>query len=55
MKISELFKLLDDLQKSIFRDLDKSGNYRRVDEDTARRIVETNIGSIKSKYDNEIS
>ena len=48
MKISQLFKLLDDLQHKIYMDLDKAGNYSRVDEDTARSIVERNIKQIKS-------
>ena len=55
MKISEMFKLLDDLKKAIFRNLDRAGNHRRVDEETARHIVTQNISSIKSRYDNEIS
>ena len=55
MKISQLFKLLDDLQHKIFMDIDKAGNYSRVDEDTARSIVERNIKQIKSKYDDDVS
>ena len=55
MKISQLFKLLDDLQHKIFMDLDKAGNYSRVDEATARSIVEKHIKQVKSKYDNDVS
>ena len=55
MKISQLFRLLDDLKHKIFMDLDKAGNYSRVDEDTARSIVERNIKQIKSKYDDDVS
>ena len=50
-----MFKLLDDLKKAIFRDLDRSGNSRRVDEEAARHIVTANIDHIKSRYDNDIS
>ncbi len=55
MKIPEFFKILDELQHKIFMDLDKAGNYSRVDEDTARSIVERNIKQIKSKYDDDVS
>jgi len=51
MKISQLFKILDDLQNNIFKDLDKAGNHRRVDEGTARSIVEKHIQHTKAKYD----
>ncbi len=51
MKIPEFFKILDELQHKIFMDLDKAGNYSRVDEGTARSIVEKHIQHTKSKYD----
>ena len=38
-----IIKILERLKQSIFRDLDKAGNYRRVDEGEARSIVEKNI------------
>tara|TARA_R110000803_G_scaffold133948_3_gene201068 strand:- start:3553 stop:3717 length:165 start_codon:yes stop_codon:yes gene_type:complete len=44
-----IIKMLDRLQESIFRDLDKAGNYRRVDEEEARGIVERNISATKDK------
>jgi len=46
-------EMLERLKQSIYRDLDKAGNFRRVDEDTARRAVSNNIeaeiNSIKSR------
>ena len=55
MKISELFRILDELKYKIFRELDKAGNHRRVDEGAARQIIESAIKALKSKYDNDIS
>ncbi len=52
MKITRPFKsILDELQHKIFMDLDKAGNYSRVDEGTARSIVEKHIQHTKTKYD----
>ena len=34
-----IIEQLTKLQSNIFRDLDKAGDYRRVDEGEARRIV----------------
>tara|TARA_R100000541_G_scaffold23042_1_gene32889 strand:- start:292 stop:456 length:165 start_codon:yes stop_codon:yes gene_type:complete len=45
----EFIRLLEKLKQNIFRDLDKAGDYRRVDEGEARRIVEKYIKALKDK------
>ena len=47
--MNSIIKMLTRLQENIFRDLDKAGNYRRVDEEEARGIVERNIDGAKAK------
>ena len=49
--------LLKKIQDDIFNRLDKEGNYRRVDEESARSIVrnviENHIKSTESYYEDE--
>ena len=44
-----IIEQLTKLQSNIFRDLDKAGDYRRVDEGEPRRIVEKYIRALKDK------
>jgi len=57
MKHEQHIHLLKKIQNSIFDKLDKEGNYRRVDEDSARSIVrsviESHIKSTESYYEDE--
>lgn len=50
MKPKTFYKILDEIQYSIFRKLDKYGNYRRVDEGAARDAVSQTIKSAKSYF-----
>jgi|7_EtaG_2_1085326.scaffolds.fasta_scaffold233032_2 (2Fe-2S) ferredoxin len=57
MKHEQHIHLLKKIQSDIFNRLDKEGNYRRVDEESARSIVrsviESHIKSTESYYEDE--
>jgi len=52
MSPKDFSEILDEIQYSIFKKLDKYGNYRSVNEDVARDAVRQTIGAAKSYFGN---
>jgi len=53
MNEKQFHKILDQIKYSIFKKLDKYGNYARVDESVARDAVETTIRNAKDYFKDE--
>ena len=53
MRPKEFCKVLDEIEYSILKKLDKYGTYNRVDESVARDAVETTIRNAKDYFKDE--
>ena len=53
MKPKTFHRILDQIQYSIFKKLDKYGTYRRVDEGIARDAVSKTMDAAKSYFGNQ--
>jgi hypothetical protein len=52
MRPKEFCKVLDEIEYSILKKLDKYGTYNRVDESAARDAVQRTLASAKSYFGN---